>query len=167
MKGNEALANLFHVFNSTASHWNLAYSKVVNVTTPCLSISHQVTHLLFTRTKKSEDNNKKGHYYIGSFNHPRIKMKFCIIYYGYWFISTKFMLHLLVHFFKQCLIFNIIFNDTSNGAKWIVFNKSGHTKSKVMKRQFKIVIFPISMNNFYEDSNMGFKVNPRLVNWVR
>lgn len=60
MKGNEALANLFQDFKSKASHWNLAYSKVVNVTTPHLSVSHQVTHLLLTRAKKSEDNKKKG-----------------------------------------------------------------------------------------------------------
>jgi hypothetical protein len=71
MKGNEALANLFQDFKLKASHWNLAYSKVVNVTIPRLSISHQVMQLLLTRTKKSEDN-KKMHYHIGSFNHPRI-----------------------------------------------------------------------------------------------
>ncbi len=36
-------------------------------------------------------------------------------------------------FFEQCPKINIIFFDTSNGAKNIEFHKSGNTKPKVMK----------------------------------
>jgi len=62
------------------------------------------------------------------------KWKIWIIYYGCQSISIKSGVTSHGACFKQSLKSDIVFLETFNGAKRIVFHKGGNTKSKIMKQ---------------------------------
>jgi hypothetical protein len=62
------------------------------------------------------------------------KEKFWTTYYKCQMIFTKRGVTSHGAFFKQCLEFNIVFVETSNGTKMIEFHKGGKIKSRVMKK---------------------------------